>query len=486
MEETIEEKQPKKIDLGNGKISKLMMKFAIPCIISLLVNSLYNIVDQIFIGQSVGYLGNAATNVVFPISVAALSIALLIGDGGAAFLSLKLGQKEKEAACSGVVSAIIMAVVTGVVYTGIMAGLLPYALKLFGATDTVMPFALEYGWITVVGLPFVIIGTALNSIIRADGSPAYAMISMIIGAVINVVLDAIFILALNMGMTGAALATILGQIVTFIISCLYIFRFKSIRIRKKDIRFTWKNASRVLRLGISSFITQISIVFVISVNNNLVAYYGSLSKYGADIPLSAMGIVMKVNQVIISIVVGTAVGAQPIIGYNYGAGNLRRVKKAYGIALSAATIICIIGFIFFQFFPQTVVNIFGSEDGLYNEFACKCFQMFLMLMPINGVQITAGIFFQAIGKPLWAAILSLSRQIAFLIPAMFLLPLALGLDGVLYAGPVADGMAFLLACTLLFLVLRNFKRIEKKQQLQAEPNPAEPSPKPEHDTQSEA
>lgn len=439
-------------------IGRLIIKFAVPCVISLLVNALYNIVDQIFIGRGVGYLGNGATNVVFPITVIALAFALLIGDGAAAYLSLKLGEEDKESAKKGVGNAIVMAAIASAVILGITLVFMNQIVTLFGATDKLRPYALDYGYIIAIGLPFMIISTALNSIIRADGSPRFAMMSMLLGAVINTILDPIFIFPLQMGVKGAALATILGQIASFTVSVVYLTRFRSFQIDKHCMRLNKKACEKVLSLGISSFITQLSITIVMGVTNNLLTKYGAKSVYGSEIPLTAMGIVMKVNQIMISILVGIAAGSQPIIGYNYGAGNYARVKRTFFIATGAAEAVTVIAFIAFQFFPMSIVALFGSEEGLYNEFAGMCFRIFLLFCILNGFQTVASIYLQAIGKPVRAAVVSLSRQIIFLVPAASILPIFIGVKGILWAGPVADGLAFVLALVFILFEMKQLSQ----------------------------
>ena len=440
--------------LATEPIGKLIARFSIPCVISLLVNSLYNIVDQIFIGHGVGYLGNGATNVVFPITVIALAFALLLGDGGAAFLSLKLGQGETENAQKGVGNAITLLTVVGVAFLAAGLVFLKPLCTLFGATDIILPYALEYGGVIVLGLAFVIIGTGLNSIIRADGSPKFAMFSMLLGAVLNTVLDPIFIFVLRMGVRGAAIATVIGQVASFVLSAVYLTRFKSIRLGGKSLRPDAGLARSVMGLGISSFITQIAITIVMAVTNNMLAIYGAQSVYGAEIPLTALGIVMKVNQIMISVLIGIAAGAQPIVGYNYGAGNYRRVRKTFHISVVAASCVSVLAFVAFAFFPDVIINLFGSEDGLYMEFSRKCFRIFLCLCAFTGFQVVAGIFLQAIGKPVKAAAASLSRQIVFLVPAAVIIPRFVGVEGVLWAGPVADGLALVLTVLLMASEMR--------------------------------
>lgn len=440
-------------------VGRLIARFAIPCVISLLVNSLYNIVDQIFIGWGVGYLGNGATNVVFPITIVALVLSLMIGDGGAAYLSLKLGEKDVENARRGVGNAIAMVVLVSVVLTAVFLVFLDPVLTLFGATDVLCPYALEYGFVIGLGLPFMMIPAAVNAMIRADGSPKYAMMSMVLGAVINTVFDPIFIFWFHMGVRGAAIATVMGQVATFIVSVVYLFRFKNFRISLGDLRLRRRTCLQVLSFGISSFITQIAITIVMALSNNLLASYGAQSVYGSEIPLTAMGIVMKVNQILISILVGISTGAQPIIGFNYGAKDYHRVRKAFDIALVASEIVAVIGFCIFQFAPMSVVSLFGSEDALYNEFAVRSFRTFLLLCPLTGFQTVAAIYLQAVGKPVNSAILSLSRQIIFFVPAALLLPRFLGVAGVLWTGPVADGLAFVLALGLILYERKQLKTV---------------------------
>ena len=441
--------------LGYEKIGKLMRKFSIPCIISLVVNSLYNIVDQIFIGWGVGYLGNGATNVVFPFTMIALAFALMFGDGSSAFLSLKLGEKKEKEASKGVGNGIFLAVVVSILLCIIGLMFLPQITNLFGCTDALREFALSYGYVIVIGLPFMIIGTTLNSIIRADGNPKYAMISMVAGAILNIVLDPIFIFVFHMGVQGAAIATVISQVVTAVMNVLYIKKFKTIKINKDAIKPDGKVCGKISMLGISSFITQMSFVLVIAVENNLLSKYGTESEFGAEIPITVLGIVMKINQILNSIIIGIAAGSQPIIGYNYGAQKYDRVKQTLKNVLGISVIVGTVAFILFQTIPDKLIAIFGSGNDTYIKFACLAFRIYLMFCIFNGIQIPSGIFFQAIGKSAKSAILSLSRQILFLIPAMIILGNIFGIMGVLYAGPVADGIAFIIALTLLIIEIKH-------------------------------
>lgn len=446
--------------LGYEKIGKLIKKFSIPCIISLLVNSLYNIVDQIFIGWGVGYIGNGATNVVFPITMLCLAFALMFGDGSSAYLSLKLGEKNKKEASKGVLNGILISIIVAVLLCAIIIGFLPQILNLFGCTDALREDAMGYGFYVALGLPFMMIGTTLNSIIRADGSPKYSMASMVTGAILNIILDPIFIFVFKMGVEGAAIATTISQFVTFAMNVAYLRRLKTIEITKKDIRLKPSVVLKVSMLGISSFITQMSIVLVIAFENNLLGKYGAESEFGSEIPITVLGIVMKISQILNSIIIGIAVGAQPILGYNYGAQNYDRVRKALKYVLGLSLIVSTIAFLLFQLIPDKLILIFGSGNELYIEFACYAFRTYLMLCICNGIQIPAGIFFQAIGKGVKSAVISLSRQILFLIPAMVIFGAIFGIHGILYAGPLADGLAFVVASVLLILQVRKLKNVE--------------------------
>ncbi len=448
--------------LGTEKIGKLIRKFSIPCIISLLVNSLYNIVDQIFIGWGVGYLGNGATNVVFPLTMICLAFALMFGDGASAYLSLKLGENKKEEAAKGVGNGIAISAIIAIVFCIATLIFLPQLLNLFGCTENLREYALKYGGIIAIGLPFMIMGTTLNSIIRADGSPKYSMTTMLTGAILNTILDPIFIFVFKMGVEGAAIATVASQIVTFVLNIIYIKKFKSIKVSKDSFKLKGNVVKKVSTLGISSFITQMSIVFVMAAENNLLGKYGAQSEFGSEIPITVLGIVMKISQILNSIIIGIAAGAQPIFGYNYGARKFDRVKQTLKIVLGTSVIISTSAFILFQTIPDKLISIFGSGDEKYMEFACMAFRIYLMLTIFNGIQIPSGIFFQAIGKSSRSAILSLSRQILFLIPAMIIFSSMFGIKGVLFAGPFADLLAFIIASTLLIIEVKHLKQTNIK------------------------
>lgn len=447
--------------LAQQPIGKLLLKFSVPCVLSMLVNALYNIVDQIFIGQSVGYLGNAATNVVYPFTVVALALALLIGDGSAALLSLSLGRGDRETCHKCVGGAVVMTAVTGILL--MVTGLVftQPVLKLFGATQACYGYAWDYIRIILLGIPFYVFTSGMNSAIRADGSPGYAMTATVIGAVLNLILDPIAIFVFDMGVQGAAIATVIGQVVSCAVTALYFRKPKSFRFQKESFRLSGKTIKTVCQLGISSFITQTAIVIVISVANNMITAFGPQSRFGADIPLSVVGIVMKVFGIVIAFSVGIAVGGQPIIGYNYGAKNYKRVFRAYRLVVLANLAVGLAATILFEFCPQAIVSLFGSESALYNEYASLCFRIFLGGILLCCVQKASSIFLQAIGRPVKAAVLSLSRDVIFLVPGVVVLASRFGVTGMLWAAPVADVLAFSLTVVLVILEYKTAARKEK-------------------------
>lgn len=446
--------------LGTEKIGKLLAKFAIPGIISMVVNSLYNIVDQIFIGQGVGYLGNGATTVIFPMITFAMAFSLLFGDGSAAFLSLKLGEKKEDEAARGTGAGIIGFVGIGIIITILYLIFLEPLCKLFGASEAILPYAKDYGRIITYGLPFCAVCAGGASIIRADGNPKFNMIGLFAGTIINVVLDPIFIFIFHWGVKGAAFATILGQFANAVLNIYYFSKkMRNVSLNRFVFRKSISYIPRVSKLGISSFITQMALVVAMATRNNVLVTYGAQSKYGPDIPVTTLGITMKTFAIIMSIVIGLSAGAQPIFGYNYGSGKYDRVKKTFKLVAVLSTIICTVAFFLAQFKPMAIISIFGSESDLYNEFAIKCMRIYLMLIPTVGIQIMSGIFFQALGYPVQASILSLSKQIIFQLPVTILLPIFMGVEGVLWAGPVSDVLAF---TTMIVMFLIYWKKIFSK------------------------
>lgn len=456
--------------LATMPVAKLLPRFAIPCVLSMLVSALYNIVDQIFIGQSIGYLGNAATNVVYPFTVIALALALLIGDGSAALLSLSLGAGDKAGSHRCIGNGIVLTVLAGVLLTIAGFAFTDPILRLFGVTDACYGYAWDYMRIILIGMPFYLFTSGMNAAIRADGAPGWAMLSTVCGAVINLVLDPIAIFVLGWGVKGAAIATILGQIVSCVLTAWYFRRPRSFRFQRRSFRLHAPVVRRILPLGASSFITQLAIVVIISVANNMIVRVGPLSPYGADIPLSAVGIVMKVFGIVIAFSVGIAVGGQPIIGYNYGAGNHHRVLQTYRLVLRANLIVGAVSLFVFEAFPQAIIRLFGAEDALYNQYAALCFRIFLGGILLCCIQKASSIFLQAIGKPVGATVLSLSRDVVFLVPGVILLAGRFGVTGMLWAAPIADVLAFILTAALL---LPEYRAMRSQPVPTAVPLPAE-------------
>jgi putative MATE family efflux protein len=406
----------------------------------------------------VGYLGNSATNVIFPLTVLCVAFGVLIGDASATYMNLKLGEGDPVAADQGVGNGITLSVMVSAVLFLMTVFFLKPIAYLFGCTKTVEPYALGYGSIVMIGFPFVIIATALNSMIRADGSPKLAMASLVAGAVFNTVADPVFIFVLKWGVRGAAIATIIGQFLSFVISISYMRRWRSVKLERKDYKLNGAVLKEMLPLGIASFINQMTTVVMTAFINNTLTRYGGASKYGTDIPLAVMGITLKVNQIFLFVVVGIATGAQPAISFNYGAKNYGRVLEALKICIKSALVASAIAFCVFQFAPMSIVRLFGAESDLYNEFAVMSLRIFLLLCIPDGVQTVASIFVQAVKKPGQAMVLSLSRQIVFLIPLVLILPKFMGITGVLWAGPIADGMAFVLASFVLAADVKEIKR----------------------------
>lgn len=446
--------------LGYEKIPKLLFDFAVPSVIAMLVSSLYNVVDQIFIGRSVGYYGNAATNVAFPITTICMAITLTLGIGTASRFSLYLGQKEEEKAAKAVGSGIFMMILFGIIYAVIVEIFAEPMLWAFAATPDNIGYALDYVRITAIGMPFLILMNGMSNLARADGSPMYSMITMLIGAVINTILDPIFIFVFNMGVAGAAWATVIGQIVSCVNALMYLRKLKRITLKKEYIRFSFTQLRRTATMGMSNGLTQLALTVVQIVMNRSIGYYGELSEFGKDIPLAASGIVMKVNSIVLAVIIGIMQGMQPIVGYNYGARKYDRVKAVYRLVIICELIITLIGLFVFQVFPKQVLSVFGSSDKqedieLYFKFAVKFMRIFLIFLPLSGIQMISSNFFSAIGKPVRGALLSLTRQVFLLIPMMLILPKFFKLDGLMYSAPVSDLTAFLIVTVYIVRELSN-------------------------------
>lgn len=453
--------------LATEKIGVLMREYSLPCIISLLVGALYNIVDQIFIANAdyLGSYGNAANTVVFPLTVIALAIAVMIGDGCCAFVSLCLGKKEPQNAGQSVGNAIVLTLVASIVLTVIYLVFMDTIIAMFGGTvnDETFRYSKEYFFWITLGIPFYMFGQALNPVIRADGNPRFAMVSTLVGAILNVILDPIFIFIFKWGMMGAAVATVIGQIVTAILTILYLCKPHILKLTKHDFGLKWNVIRRMLPLGICSFLSQISLVAAMAAINNMIRKYGSLDPiFGqaqyAQIPMAVVGIVMKFFQIVISIVVGMTAGCIPIVGYNMGAGIYQRVKKLFTCLLISEACVGAVALILVEGFPQALIGIFGAanESVYYTDFAIKSFRIYLCMIILACINKAAFIFLQAMGKAMDSTMLSMVREIVFGVGFALLLPIFFGLDGVLYSMPVSDVLTAVISAVL---IVKTYKQL---------------------------
>lgn len=450
------ENQDNKI-LGTEKIPKLLAKFAIPCVLSLLISALYNIVDQIFIGnsQELGYFGNAATSVVFPLTVIAMAFCFALGDGSAAFLSICQGRKDTKNAHRALGNALLVNLILSLLFVLVCALFMEKLLYTFGASEATIGFATEYFTIVLAFIPIFTTGNVLNSIIRADGSPAFAMVQTLTGAITNIILDPIFIFAFHWGMKGAAWATVIGQTLTLILGIIYLFRTRTFKLSIASFKLNLRLFSNVVKLGISTFITQMAVVVISLVSNIMLAKYGASSVYGADIPIAAMGICSKVFSIVLNVAIGIVVGAQPILGYNIGAGNNGRVRETFRLTIIITTIIGIVLTIITEIAPDIFINLFGVDSELYLEFARLTFRIFLLGVTMTCLIKVVSIFFQAVGEPVKATVVSLIRDIVFFVPLAIILPNFMGVEGVLWAAPIADAAGLIITVVLVVSFLRH-------------------------------
>ncbi len=455
--------------MGYEPVGKLLKKFAVPSVIAMLVNSIYNIVDQIFIGQGVGYLGNAATTVALPITTIALAVAMLIGAGGNAFAAIKLGEQKKDVAERTLGTVFFTMIIIGILMAVFGLIFLVPMLNLFGATENNLQYAIDYASIILIGIPFVLCGVGGSNFARTDGSPKIAMVSMVVGAVMNTILDPIFIFVFHWGVKGAAIATIMGQIATAIIIMRYFVKSGNMRFKKEYLRFDFPLLKASIALGVSSCITQVSSVFLQIVLNNSLVKYGNMTDVGGDIALSAMGIVMKVSMILIAINIGIGTGAQPILGYNKGAGNYSRIQKTYILAAGVSTIVSVAGWVACVAFPQYIIAIFGNENAQFTSFAVMCLRIYMFGIFTSGFQMVTTSYFQATGQALKASVLSMLRQLIVLIPLILVLPLFMGLNGIIYSGPIADfvSAAIILVFAVIEIKKLNIKVAEEKGSLTA-------------------
>lgn len=449
--------------LGTAKIPGLIRKFAIPSIITLLVSAAYNIADQIFIGQVVGLLGNGATTAAFPVTILTNALAQLIGVGAAVAFNIAMGAKKETEAKTFAGTGLTLICIFSILLMAVVLPLTTPILRLCGATESVLPLAQQYLFITAFGLPFFLFTQAASHIIRADGSPVYSTISMTSGAVINIFLNWLFMYIFKWGIQGAAAATVVGQAISFIICVCYFFRFKTFKIKPAFLRVKIKYALTIAKYGLPNFINQSIMMAVNIVMNNTLTHYGALTMYGEDIPLAVSGVVAKLNSILTAFTVGIAQGCQPIFAFNKGAKNYTRVKETYKKALFAALVTGVLFLLALQIFPRQIISIFGLGDELYYDFAQSYLRIFMVMVCVSGVQPLSVNYFSATGNSGQGTILSLSRQGFLLIPLLIILPLIFGLNGILYAGPIADASACILS---LLLVVLSFKKLTNKQKEQ--------------------
>ena len=442
--------KPSENPLGSEPVSTLLRRFAVPSVIAMLV--------------SIGVLGNAATNVAFPLSMVCTSIGLLCGIGGAANFNLCMGRKDPEHAKSYVGNAISMLAILGVILCVAVQLFLRPMMLLFGATPDVIDYACTYTRITSIGFPFLIITIGGSNLIRADGSPKFSMLCNLVGAIVNTILDPLFIFVFHMGMAGAALATITGQILSFALVVFYLRGFKTLPLSLSDLKPNMACWARIAALGATPAFNQVAMMVVQIVMNNTLTHYGSNSVYGSDIPLACAGIISKVNMLFFSFVIGISQGLQPIVSFNFGAQKYDRVKDAYKKAVFAATAISIVAFLCFQLFPRQIIGIFGSGSEEYLHFAERYFRIFLFFTFLNGIQPVSSNFFTSIGAPKKGIFLSLTRQIIFLLPLLLIFPYLFGIDGVMYTAPIADLAA---ASVSIVMVVREFKIMAELQKATA-------------------
>lgn len=448
--------------LGEANINKLLKQFAVPSIIAMLVSSLYNIVDQFFIGRSVGELGNAATNISFPLSISCVAISLLFGIGGASAFNISMGmgekvKEEKEKALFYMGNSITMLFGCGIILLLITQIFLTPLLLFFGSPENVLEHAKTYTRIVSFGFPFLIVATGGGHLIRADGRPKYTMICNLTGAAVNTVLDAVFVFGLNLGMAGAAYATIIGQLISGGMAIWFLSHCKTVKLRKEHLMLKKKYVERITSLGAAPCANQLAMMVVQIVMNKSLKYYGSLSVYGEAIPIACAGIITKINMVFFSFIIGISQGLQPIVSFNYGARQYGRVKKAYVLAVTYGVSLSVIAFLMFQFAPRQIISVFGNGSEEYYQFAIQYFKVFLFFTFINFIQPITSNFYTAIGKPKGGVFLSLTRQIIFLLPLLIIMPKIIGIDGIMYSGPIADLMAGIVAISMVVI---EFKREE--------------------------
>ncbi len=454
--------QPSNNQLGTMPVPKLLMQFAVPSIIAMIVGALYNIVDQFFIGQSIGELGNAATNVAFPLTTCCTALSLMMGVGAASAFNLAMGRGDREKALYYIGNAAVLLFTIGLIIASITLAFLEPLLVFFGSPENVLGYAKEYVSITAFGFPFFVLSNGGAHLVRADGSPRYSMMCNLSGAILNAVLDPLLIFGLDMGMTGAALATVTGQIVSALLVARYIRHYKAGQITKEHIIPRVRYGGHAARLGLAQLANHMSMMIVQIVLNNSLTYYGAMSMYGESIPLACAGIINKVNFMFFAVCVGIGQGMQPIVSYNYGAGNLGRVKKAVKLSLIAGSVVCITAFLMFQIFPRQIIGFFGDGSEMYFAFAEKYFRIYMFCTFLNNIQPLASNFFTSIGKPSKATFMAVTRQLICLMPLIVILPKLLGIDGLMFAGPIADFLAAMIGAFMLFVEVKKMNTEDSK------------------------
>lgn len=451
--------QKERNPLGYAPIGKLLMQFALPSVVAMVINAIYNIVDQIFIGQGVGYLGNAATTIAFPIVTIILAVSTLLGAGGSAFAAIKLGEHNEGQAEDTLGCASVTGLLAGILIAVLGLVFLNPLIKLFGASENTIEYARQYTSIILIAAPFNVLGVILSNFARTDGNPLLSMYSMLIGALLNVALDPLFIFIFRLGVAGAAYATAISQMVSAAVLICYFFFKSTMRLNRRNLRISGSIFKSIAVLGISSCALQLASTALNIILNNVLVYYGDRDPVGGDIALSAMGIVLKISMIVISVCVGIGIGSQPILGFNRGAKQIDRVRKTYICALVIATSVTIIGWALCEAIPDTILLLFGKENPVFTEFAVRSMRIYLGGIFVAGMQIATTSYYQATGQPLKANIMSLLRQILLLIPLLLILPKFMGLNGILYAGLFAD---LATGCIVAFFVVSELRKLKKQ------------------------
>lgn len=444
--------------LGLQPIGRLLVRFALPAITSMVVNAIYNIVDQIFIGQGVGYLGNAATTIAFPIVTILLAISTLIGAGGSAYASIKLGERDDKQAERVLGNALVLCVTLGLLLMVLGLMFLEPLIRLFGAQDSTMAYAKNYTVYILLAAPFNVLGVALSNFARTDGNPMLSMYSLVAGAVLNIILDPIFIFIFKWGVMGAALATAISQVVSAVILLWYFTRRSNMRFTKESVKLSCGVCKNIAALGISSCVLNIATTFLNIVLNNSLVKYGNMTDVGGDMALSAMGIVLKISMIIISVCIGIGIGSQPVLGFNKGANQPERVRKAYLLAAGSALAITILGWVMCQTIPHILLRLFEKNDGEFMDFGIRCMRIYMGGVFVAGLQIVTTNYFQATGQPIKANFMSLLRQIILLIPLLLILPKFMGLDGILYAGMFSDLICGVVVSIVAFYEIKKLNK----------------------------